>query len=74
MITELLFFGYNSKITEHRDRLKVGATRIALQNAASVSSLLLTTEAAIAEKPDDKEGAIYTKPGLKRGPAFLYSG
>jgi chaperonin GroEL len=30
-------------------------TRFALQNAASVSSLLLTTEAMIAEKPKEKE-------------------
>ena len=32
-------------------------TRTALQNAASVSSLLLTTEAMIAEAPKDESGA-----------------
>ncbi len=31
--------------------------RTALQDAASVAGLLITTEAAIAEKPDDKSGA-----------------
>ena len=30
--------------------------RAALQNAASVASLLLTTEAAVAEKPEKKKG------------------
>ena len=32
-------------------------TRTALQNAASVASLLLTTEAMIAEAPKDESGA-----------------
>ena len=31
--------------------------RSALQNAASVASLLLTTECMVAEKPDEKGGA-----------------
>jgi chaperonin GroEL len=54
-------FGYNADKGEYEDLLKVGiidptkVTRFALQNAASVSSLLLTTEAMIAEKPKDKE-------------------
>jgi chaperonin GroEL len=54
-------FGYNADKGEYEDLLKAGiidptkVTRFALQNAASVSSLLLTTEAMIAEKPKDKE-------------------
>ena len=32
--------------------------RTALQNAASVAALLLTTEAMVAEKPDDKGDAM----------------
>ena len=32
-------------------------TRSALQNAASVSALLLTTEAVVADKPEPKEAA-----------------
>ena len=38
-------------------------TRFALQNAASVSSLLLTTEAMIAEKPKEKEDMPMMPPG-----------
>jgi len=54
-------FGYNADKGEYEDLLKAGiidptkVTRFALQNAASVSSLLLTTEAMIAEKPKEKE-------------------
>ncbi len=53
-------FGFNAATTEYEDMLKAGiidptkVVRTALQNAASVASLLLTTEAMIAEKPDDK--------------------
>ncbi|MFO7816214.1 MAG: chaperonin GroEL [Thermodesulfobacteriota bacterium] len=55
-------YGFNAATGEYEDLVKAGVidpkkvTRIALQNAASVSALLLTTEAAIAEKPDDKDG------------------
>ncbi len=50
-------FGFNAATGEYEDLIKVGVidpkkvTRIALQNAASVASLLLTTECAICEKP-----------------------
>ena len=60
-------FGYNAATGEYEDLLKSGVidpkkvTRIALQNAASVASLLLTTECAIAEKP--KEEAAPAMPG-----------
>ena len=60
-------FGYNAASGEYEDLLKSGVidpkkvTRIALQNAASVASLLLTTECAIAEKP--KEEAAPAMPG-----------
>ena len=53
-------FGFNAATGEFEDLVKVGVidpkkvTRTALQNAASVASLLLTTEAAIAEKPEEK--------------------
>jgi chaperonin GroEL len=55
-------FGYNAQTGEYEDLVKSGVidpvkvSRIALQDAASVASLLITTEAAIAEKPK-KEGA-----------------
>ena len=56
-------FGYNAATDKYEDMVKAGVidptkvTRTALQNAASVSTLLLTSDALIAEKPkDDKKG------------------
>ncbi|WP_125573269.1 chaperonin GroEL [Levilactobacillus huananensis] len=51
--------GYNAADNKYEDMVKAGitdptkVTRSALQNAASVSALLLTTEAVVAEKPSD---------------------
>jgi len=62
-------FGYNAELGIYEDLLDAGildptkVTRFALQNAASVSSLLLTTEAMIAEKPKDKEEMPMMPPG-----------
>ena len=56
-------FGFNAATGEYEDLIKAGVidpkkvTRTALQNAASVASLLLTTECAIAEKPEPKKDA-----------------
>jgi len=56
-------FGFNAAKEEFEDLLTAGiidptkVVRTALQNAASVSSLLLTTEAMIAEKPEEKKPA-----------------
>jgi chaperonin GroEL len=53
-------FGYNAATDEYTDLIKAGVidpakvVRCALQNAASVAGLMLTTEALIAEKPKDK--------------------
>ena len=53
-------YGYNVATDTYEDLLKAGVvdptkvTRTALQNAASVSGLLLTTECMIAEVPEDK--------------------
>jgi len=55
--------GYNAATGEYEDLVKAGiidpakVTRSALQNAASVSTLLLTSEALIAEKPKDDKPA-----------------
>ena len=38
-------------------------TRSALQNAASVAALLLTTEATVADKPEEKRAATGAGPG-----------
>ena len=56
-------FGYNAATGEYGDMIEMGildptkVTRLALQNAASVSGLLLTTEVMIAESPKDEEHA-----------------
>ena len=56
-------FGYNAASGEYEDLVKAGVidptkvVRAALQNAASVASLMLTTEALIAERPKKKAGA-----------------
>ncbi len=60
-------FGFNAQSEEYGDLLKEGVidptkvVRTALQNAASVASLLLTTEAMVAEAP--KEEAPMAAPG-----------
>ncbi|MBM3954943.1 MAG: chaperonin GroEL [Planctomycetes bacterium] len=52
-------FGYNAATDEYEDLVKAGVidptkvTRTALQNATSVSTLLLTSDALIAEKPKE---------------------
>jgi chaperonin GroEL len=56
-------FGYNALTDTYEDLVKSGVidptkvTRTALQNAASISGLLLTTEALVVEKKDDKPAA-----------------
>ena len=56
-------FGYNAATSEYGDMIEMGildptkVTRLALQNAASVAGLLLTTEVMIAESPKDEEHA-----------------
>jgi chaperonin GroEL len=55
--------GYNAATQKYEDLLKAGVvdptkvTRSALQNAASIASLLLTTEAIISEKPEEEKSA-----------------
>ena len=55
--------GFNAQTEEYEDLIKAGVidptkvVRTALQNAASVASLLLTTEAMVAEKPEEKGDA-----------------
>jgi len=62
-------FGFNAASEEYEDLLKSGiidptkVVRTALLNAASVAGLLLTTEAMVAEKPEEKSGAPAMPPG-----------
>jgi chaperonin GroEL len=52
-------FGYNAKTDEYVDMLKAGiidpkkVTRVALENAASVSGMILTTECALVDIKED---------------------
>jgi len=61
-------FGFNAETGEYEDMMKAGiidptkVTRFALQNAASVASLLMTTEAMVAEKPKKKTPAAPAMP------------
>jgi len=56
-------FGFNADSGKYEDLVKAGiidptkVARFALENAASVAGLLLTTEAAVAERPKKKKEA-----------------
>jgi len=56
-------FGFNAETGVYEDLMKAGivdptkVTRFALQNAASVSGLLMTTEAMVAEKPEKEKSS-----------------
>jgi chaperonin GroEL len=56
-------FGYNALTGEYEDLVKAGVldptkvVRTALQNAGSIASLMLTTEALVAEVPEEKKAA-----------------
>jgi len=62
-------FGLNAETGVYEDMVKAGiidptkVTRFALQNAASVSALLLTTEAMVAEKPREEPAMPAMPPG-----------
>jgi len=62
-------YGYNAANGEYGDMLDFGildpakVTRLALQNAASVAGLLLTTEVMIAEAPKDESDHVHPAPG-----------
>jgi chaperonin GroEL len=62
-------FGYNAATGEFGDMIEAGildptkVTRLALQNSASVSGLLLTTEVMIAEAPKDDDHGHGMPPG-----------
>jgi chaperonin GroEL len=53
-------FGYNARTDEYQDLVQAGVidptkvTRTALQNAASIAGLMLTTESVVVEKPEPK--------------------
>ena len=61
--------GFDASKEEYVDMIKVGiidptkVTRCALQNAASVASLMLTTEVVIADLPEERPAAMPAMPG-----------
>ena len=62
-------FGFNAETEKYEDLLKAGVidptkvVRYALQNAASVAALMLTTEVMVAEKPEEKKDMPAMPPG-----------
>ena len=62
-------FGFNALTEEYEDVVKAGVVdpakvaRTALENAASIASLMLTTEALVAEIPEEKPPAPAGPPG-----------
>ncbi len=69
-------WGFNAQNERYEDLLDNGiidptkVTRLALQNAASVAGLMLTTEVMVAEKPKDKE--MPPMPGGGMPPGGMY--
>lgn len=70
-------FGFNASTDEYEDLIQAGiidptkVSRCALQNAASVASLMITTEALIAEVPEEKPAAP-AMPGGMGGMGGMY--
>jgi len=70
-------FGFNAESGEFTDLIKAGVidpakvTRLALQNAASIASLMLTTEALIADI-NEKEAAVTVGAGHGGGMSGMY--
>jgi len=70
--------GFNALTEEYADMVKAGivdplkVTRSALQNAASIASMLLTTEALIAEIPEKKDNMPPMPPGGMGGMGMDY--
>ena len=62
-------FGYNAATGEYGDMVELGildptkVTRTALQNAASIAGLVITTEAMVAEAPKKEEAHSHGAPG-----------
>jgi len=62
-------FGFNARTDEYEDMIEAGVidptkvTRFALQNAASVAALMLTTQCMVAEKPEEKSSMPSMPPG-----------
>jgi len=71
-------FGYNARTDEYEDLVQAGVidptkvTRTALQNAASIAGLLLTTESVVVEKPEPKGAGAGAGGGMPGGMGDMY--
>ena len=71
-------FGYNALTGDYEDLVKAGVldptkvVRTALTNAGSIASLMLTTEALVAEIPEEKKGAPMGGGGHGGGMGDMY--
>jgi chaperonin GroEL len=69
-------FGYNAQTDKFEDLVKAGVidptkvARTALENAASIAGLLLTTDAIITDKPEDKKQMPQMPPGGGMGDMY----
>ena len=63
-------FGYNARTDKYENLLAAGVidpakvTRVALENAASIAGMFLTTECVIAEKKEDNPAPAMPAPGI----------
>ncbi len=63
-------FGYNARTDVYEDLFKAGVidpakvARVALENAASIAGMFLTTECLIVDKPEDKAAMPMGAPGM----------
>lgn len=71
-------YGYNAFSDKYEDLVKAGVidptkvTRVALENAASVASMLLMTEATIVERPEKEKAPMGMPPGMGGGMGDMY--
>ena len=63
-------FGYNARTDTYEDMRKAGVidpakvARVALENAASIAGMFLTTECLIVDKPEEKPAMPMANPGM----------
>ena len=63
-------FGFNAQTMQYEDLMQSGiidptkVVRSALQNAASAAAMFLTTEAVVAEKPEEKKREMPAMPDM----------
>jgi chaperonin GroEL len=71
-------FGYNARLDQYESMMKAGiidptkVARVALENAASIAGMLLTTECVVAEHKEEKEAAPAMPPGGMGGMGGMY--